>query len=165
VTRRCGAPEPLQYWGDLGLEFPWSSRGIVRYGRTAASGTYGFFRRSLLCRGDFSPSVNRLVGSAAVVSAVAADRDGIGYSSAGFLNSGVRALAVRDSAGEDMPLSRELLLYVNLPPGHQLPALVATFLATALGVEGQNSVRAAGYATLPATRRAYLFEHFALDDY
>lgn len=162
VTRRCGASRPLQRWSELGVVGDTAQRRASRYGRSAASGTYGFFRRRVLCNGDFAAEVNRLVGSAAVVSAVARDRDGIGYASAGFVHDGVRRLQVRDAVGGQLPLSRELLLYLNLPPGSPLPPLIAAFVATALDERGQDSVRSAGYEPLPAARRVALRRRLGL---
>jgi phosphate transport system substrate-binding protein len=150
ATRRCGAATPLRSWGELGLDQRWHRRPVARYGRTAASGTYGFFREQLLCGGDYAAGVNRLVGSAAVVRAVAGDIAGIGYASAGFLDSSVRRLRVLDSQGGERALSRELYLYVNRPPGAALPASVSAFVAQALSDDGQRLVRLSGYAALAA---------------
>jgi phosphate transport system substrate-binding protein len=90
------------------------------------------------------------VGSAAVVRAVAGDIAGIGYASAGFLDSSVRRLRVLDSQGGERALSRELYLYVNRPPGAALPASVSAFVAQALSDDGQRLVRLSGYAALAA---------------
>jgi phosphate transport system substrate-binding protein len=164
ANRRCGAQSPLESWSELGLGERWQSRRITRYGRSAASGTYGFFRGALLCGGDYAPRVNRLVGSAAVVRAVGEDRDGIGYSSAGFLSDSVRELRILDDSDEALDLSRDLQIYVNLPPGEALPALVAAYLSTALSDAGQTVVSAAGYTPLARRRRLELRQDLGLAD-
>lgn len=165
INRRCSGGDPLVRWGELGaIGAGWAQRPVTRYGRSAASGTYAFFRRQLLCGGDFSPEVNRLVGSAAVVHAVAADRSGIGYASAGFLNADVRPLRVVESpGGEELSLSRELLLYINLPPEASLSPVVRAFIAEALSEEGQAMVRSTGYLPLPRARRRALQESLEID--
>lgn len=164
ANRRCGAEAPVEYWSALGLGERLPSRRIARYGRSASSGTYGFFRGALLCGGDYAPRVNRLVGSAAVVRAVGEDRYGIGYSSAGFLSDSVRELRIVDESDEVLDLSRDLQIYVNLPPGESLPALVAAYFSTALSDAGQAVVSAAGYTPLARQRRLVLRQDLGLAD-
>lgn len=110
-----------------------------------------------MCGGDFAPRVNRLVGSSAIVNAVAADPDGIGYASGGYVDARVKALRIVDvSGGRELRLERELILYVNQPPGEPLEALVAAYLDLVLSSEGQRDVVRAGYRPLSrsALRRA-----------
>ena len=63
----------------------WSER-LVRvtllriYGRNSASGTYGYFKKVALGKGDVRDSVKEQPGSASVVQSVAEDQYGIGYS-------------------------------------------------------------------------------------
>jgi phosphate transport system substrate-binding protein len=156
ASRRCGAAEPQTHWADLGLPGDWAPQPIARYGRSSASGTYGYFRQTLLCGGDFAARVNRLVGSAAVVRAVSTDTTAIGYASAGFLSDGVRQLSVTDEDGVPLPLSRDLLVYINRPPGAPLPPLVRAYLEEALSRRGQQAVLAAGYTPLGESRLAAL---------
>lgn len=153
ANRRCGGESAVGRWAELGLTGPWEERYVTLYGRDAASGTYGFFRQQLMCGGDFKASVNRLVGSAAVVRAVSRDRSAIGYASAGFLTDSVRALRILDGQAREKRLSRDLLLYVNQPPGKPPQPLVSAYLQQALGAEGQAMVRSAGYSPLSAARR------------
>ena len=147
-TRRCGAPALISRWTDLGLTGAWGQRPVSSYGRSTASGTYSVFRRQLLCGGDFSPRLNRLVGSAAVVHAVGLDRGAIGYASAGYLNANVRRLQVLAGDGAPLALSRRLYMYLNSPPGAPLEPVIAAFLNVVLSPEGQREVRKAGYAPL-----------------
>ena len=153
ANRRCGAVAALTDWDGLDLGERWAGRPVVRYGRGAASGTYGYFRRELLCGGDFAPGVNRLIGSAAVVSAVGNDRESIGYASAGFVNGDVKRVLIRNARGETLALTRELLLYINRPPGAALPPLLAAYLELVLSAAGQDRVGVAGYSPLPAAQR------------
>lgn len=161
VTRLCGATTVPQRWGDLGLTQPgWSSRAIQRYGRNSASGTWGFFKQQALCKGDFRADVAEFPGSAAVVQAVAAAPQSIGYASFGFHLSGVKALSLQMPDGEIIapdaksirsgryPWSRPLWLYVNKAPGQPLPPLVAAFLQRVLSPQGQQRVTEAGYLPL-----------------
>ncbi|GAB2787386.1 phosphate ABC transporter substrate-binding protein [Halomonas shantousis] len=161
ATRRCGAPQTVARWGALGLEGAWASRPVARYGRNVASGTYGVFRRRALCGGDFRDDVNALPGSAAVVSAVGASPDAIGYAGLGYVTPMVHVVALSDETGQAWqpsavnvangryPLSRELYLYVNAPPDTALPALERAFLDLVLSREGQAIVVQEGFIALP----------------
>jgi phosphate transport system substrate-binding protein len=165
ANRRCGAAAGVRRWQELGLDGAWGRLPVTRYGRSSASGTYEFFRAQLLCGGDYDARVNRLVGSAAVVRAVGDDTSAIGYASAGFLSSSVRRIPVLDADGAELNLSRDLLVYVNRPPGEALPALVAAYLREALSERGQTAVRAAGYAPLEVQRRQRLLGELGLLEY
>lgn len=156
-TRRCGFPQSLRDWRDLTAFDGPRARPVNLYGRSAASGTHSIFRQKVMCGGDFAPRVNRLVGSSAIVNAVAADPDGIGYASGGYVDARVKALRIVDvSGGRELRLERELILYVNQPPGEPLEALVAAYLDLVLSSEGQRDVVRAGYRPLSrsALRRA-----------
>lgn len=161
VTRRCGSFSSVDRWGDLGLTQPgWAQRPLQRFGRNSASGSWGFFKQQALCNGDFRHDVGEYPGSAAVVQAVAATLNAIGYASMGTHLSGVKTLPVSrdgqhwispDAANirsGSYPFARKLYLYVNKPPGKPLEPLTAAFLHHVLSAEGQASVTRAGYLPL-----------------
>ena len=151
ATRRCGHPRLLRDWQALPATAAGPARPISLYGRSAASGTYSVFRDKVLCGGDFSAQLNRLVGSSAVVRAVATDRYGIGYASAGYVNATVKRLRIVDVEGASSErLSRGLYIYVNRPPRSPLEPLVAAYLDLVLSPRGQAEVRRAGYRPLAA---------------
>ena len=52
---------------------------IILYGRENNSGTYAFFKEHVLDKEDYSDYCQTLPGTAAVVNAVAKDKNGIGY--------------------------------------------------------------------------------------
>lgn len=173
-SRRCGAREGIQRWRQLGLDGP---EGRIRlHGRNAASGTQALFRRVALCGGHFRPEINEHPGSAAVVAAVAEDPRAIGYAGLNHLTPGVKALARRDAEGArhfpdpeavrrgDYALSRDLYLYLNLPPGESLPAAERAFLDLVLSPAGQAIVEELGFVALPETRRQRQRQGLALDE-
>jgi len=163
-TRRCAHPRLLRAWPELSGEYARFPEAISLYGRSAASGTYSVFRRTVLCGGDFARHLNRLVGSAAIVRAVATDRGAIGYSSAGHLNATVKRIAVVTDEGEaSEPLSRSLYLYLNQPPDAALDPLVAAYVDLALSPLGQREVARAGYTPLGEETRAALRSRLGLD--
>lgn len=161
-TRRCGGEESIERWSRFGLALPIDR--IVLHGRNVASGTHGLFSQVALCGGGFQPRLNEHPGSAAVVAAVAAEPSAIGYVGLNHLTPSVRAVAYRDVDGGlhwptpeavrsgDYPLARGLYLYVNLPPGRELPGPERAFLELVLSPEGQAVVEELGFVALPGGR-------------
>ncbi len=163
ATRKCGLRSAVATWGDLGLGGEWASRPIQLYGRNSVSGTYGYFKKTALCKGDFKDSVNEQPGSASVVQGVTQSLNGIGYSGIGYRTSGVRAVPLAKKAGDDFvaatpenavsgayPLGRFLYVYVNKHPNQPLAPLERAFMKMVLSREGQQVVIKDGYIPLPA---------------
>ncbi len=161
ATRKCGAKADITTWGDLGLTGSWEKRPIQLYGRNSVSGTYGYFKKKGLCKGDFKNNVNEQPGSASVVQSVSSSLNGIGYSGIGYKTSGVKAVALTKKEGTDFiaatpenalnktyPLSRYLYVYVNKKPGQALPPLEREFVKMVLSKAGQQVVIKDGYIPL-----------------
>lgn len=164
ATRRCGQRETIDRWGQLGLTGAWKDRPIQLFGRNSVSGTYGYFKDSALCNGDFRATVNEQPGSASVVQAVATSLNGIGYSGMGYRTSGIRALPISRRPGGPYveataenatrgtyPLARYLYLYINKRPDTPLSPLEREFVRMVLSREGQQIVVKDGYVPLPAS--------------
>lgn len=160
-TRRCGHPDDIRTWGDLGLEGTWQRRPIQLYGRNSVSGTYGYFKQAGLCSGDFKNTVNEQPGSASVVQAITASLNGIGYSGVGYVTSGVRAVPIAEDEGDEpvsvefetasdgtYPFTRFLYVYINKKPDSPLPPLEREFLKLVLSDPGQEIVEKDGYVPL-----------------
>ena len=111
---------------------------------------------------DFAASAQTMPGTAAVLQAVAKDKNGIGYGGAAY-GAGAKHLAVKadDSSpaiepteenvvGQKYPIWRYLFIYVN-------PALdkgeIATYLKWMRSDDGQAIVKDVGYFPLPASLR------------
>ena len=77
-----------------------AAQPIRLYGRNSASGTYGYFKETALCGGDYRDTVKEQPGSASVVQGVTEDKQGIGYSGIGYKTSGVKALDARQGRRE-----------------------------------------------------------------
>ena len=163
ATRKCGHPNDVTVWGDLGLSGEWASRPVQLFGRNSVSGTYGYFKKKGLCKGDFKNSVNEQPGSASVVQGVTKSISGIGYSGIGYRTSGVRAVPLAKKSGADFidatpdnavsgkfPLSRFLYVYVNKHPNKPLAPLEREFIRMILSKSGQGVVVKDGYIPLPA---------------
>ena len=163
ATRSCGGDKDLERWGDLGLDGDWTSRPLQLYGRNSVSGTYGYFKETALCKGDFKANVNEQPGSASVVQSVSTGLNAIGYSGIGYVTSGVRAVPLAAEHGGEFvaadpahaidgsyPLSRLLYVYVNRAPNQPLPPMEREFFRMVLSHEGQMVVAKDGYIPLPA---------------
>jgi phosphate transport system substrate-binding protein len=160
-NRKCGADKDVDRWGDLGLTGDWTGKDVQLYGRNSVSGTYGYFKKKALCKGDFKNSVNEQPGSASVVQSVSASLNGIGYSGIGYQTSGVRALPLSkkgdnyveanmaNAISKKYPLSRFLYVYVNKHPNKALAPMDAEFLKMVLSKSGQKIVEKDGYIPLP----------------
>ena len=160
-NRKCGATENVDRWGDLGLLGAWTGKDVQLYGRNSVSGTYGYFKKKALCKGDFKNTVNEQPGSASVVQSVSASLNGIGYSGIGYKTSGVRALPLskkddnyvaanmENAISGKYPLSRYLYIYVNKHPNKALAPMEAEFLKMILSQSGQKIVEKDGYIPLP----------------
>ena len=162
-TRRCGYPEEISRWGQVGLTGDWAGRDITLYSRNAVSGTYGYFRQFALCDGDFRDSINEQPGSSSVVQGVAESINGIGYSGIGYATSGVRAIPLAQEHGGELvaptaetaadgsyPLARFLYVALNKHPNRPLPPLEREFVKLILSRQGQEVVVRDGYIPLPA---------------
>ncbi len=163
-TRKCGYDKDIANWGDLGLTGAWKNRKIQLYGRNSVSGTYGYFKKKGLCKGDFKSAVNEQPGSASVVQSVTASLNGIGYSGIGYKTSGVKAVPLSKKAGKPFveatnenaiagkyPLARFLYVYVNKHPNKPLAPLEREFITMVLSKSGQEVVVKDGYIPLPAS--------------
>lgn len=135
---------------------------ITVYSRENSSGTYEFFKENVLKGADFVASAQTMPGTAAVLQAVAKDKNGIGYGGAAY-GAGAKHLKVKkddSSAGvepteenvrnQSYPIWRYLYIYVN-------PALdkgeVNQYLKWICGDDGQAQVKEVGYFPLPKNLR------------
>jgi len=161
-TRKCGYKGALKKWQDLGVSGSLGNKRFQLFGRNSVSGTYGYFKKKALCKGDFRNSVNEQPGSASVVQSVATSLNGIGYSGIGYKTSGVKALALAKKKGKAYvvanaknastgryPLSRFLYIYVNKAPNRPLAPKEKAFLRMVLSQTGQKTVIKDGYIPLP----------------
>ncbi|EWH09537.1 phosphate ABC transporter [Catenovulum agarivorans DS-2] len=161
-TLKCGAERDIQRWGDLGLTGEWARKDVQLFGRNSVSGTYGYFKKVGLCKGDFKNNVNEQPGSASVVQSVSSSLNAIGYSGIGYRTSGVKAVPLSKSGTQYVeatmenavrgkyPLARFLYVYINKHPNKPLDPLTAEFLKMVLSKTGQYIVEKDGYIPVPA---------------
>ena len=120
---------------------------IILYSRENNSGTYVYFKDNVLKGEDYSTGCQNLPGTAAVVNAVAKDKNGIGYGGAAYA-SGVRHAKVNgiepskeNIASGKYPISRFLYMYLRNKPTGELKKFVDWILSS----EGQAIVNEIGY--------------------
>ena len=165
-TRKGGYGKAIVTWGDLGLTGEWKDQPISMYGRNSASGTYGYFKKHALFKGDYKDEVKEQPGSSSVVQGIASDKYGIGYSGIGYMTSDVRAVPLSAEKGKvsewvpaesdfaysgDYPLARFLYLTVNYKPGSELDDLRSEFVRFVFSRDGQEVVVKDGYLPVPAS--------------
>ena len=157
-TRKGGMRSDVSTWGQVGLKGMWTSKPISVYGRNSASGTYGYFKKVALYKGDYKDSVKEQPGSSAVVQGVASDKFALGYSGIGYKTADVIALLVSKKTGRkcygpeaknaysgNYPIARFLYIYVNKNPNQPLDPLRAQFVKYIFTKEGQQAVIKAGF--------------------
>jgi phosphate transport system substrate-binding protein len=148
----------IRNWKEVGG----NDAPITVYSRENSSGTYEFFKEHVLQGKDFAASAQTMPGTAAVLQAVAKDKNGIGYGGAAY-GAGAKHLSIKkDGASAAVepteenvvsgayPIWRHLFIYVN-------PALdkgdVAAYLSWIRTDAGQKVVKDVGYFPLPANLR------------
>jgi phosphate transport system substrate-binding protein len=140
----------------------WSAVGgpdapVILYGRESSSGTYDYFREHVLLKEDFSPVVQTLQGTAAVINAVSSDKNSIGYGGIAYAKN-ARPLALGDAgkaavapseasvADGTYPLARKLFFYYP----SNAPQRVKAFADWTVTAEAQALVSKVGYFPLNA---------------
>ncbi len=142
-------------WTDLGVEVPGcANQEIIRISRQNNSGTYVYFRESVLGKQrDFKLGSRDMHGSKDVVDLVENTPCAIGYSGLAYATDHIKMLPVAtDSAAvmpsvataidQSYPIARPLFMYtLNQPTGH-----VKEYLDWVLSDEGQCIIAEKGYA-------------------
>jgi len=138
----------IKNWKEVGGD----DQEIKLYGRENSSGTYVFFQENVV-KGDYAANCQTLPGTAAVVNAIARDRNGIGYGGAAYAE-GISICKVKKDTvspgyiptaetikNNQYPITRYLYMYIrNKPTG-----LMKNYIDWILGSEGQKLVVETGY--------------------
>ncbi len=143
-------------WSEVGGE----NIPITLFGRQPTSGTFVFFR-DLVVKGDYSPNMNQMPGTSAIVEGVTQDKGGIGYAAIGYVKgaAGIAALSIAAAEGAEYisplddgkvfggqyAMTRPLFQYVNGKPTGALKE----FFEFELSKAGQDIVVKEGF--LPVT--------------
>ena len=161
ATRKCGYSNDINAWRQLVTAADWANDGIVLYGRDKTSGTRELFQERVLCQGEYKPSIQTRRTAVDTQLAVANNKYGMTYSGIGHTLAGARPVPIAMREGEpyimpnsenaangSYPLARFLYLYVNKPPGKNLPITLQEFLKYAYSRSGQAVVENDGFIPL-----------------
>jgi phosphate transport system substrate-binding protein len=191
MTRDARGPEEnIRTWGQLGLTGEWKDQPIQTYGY-AQTGMRHFFELRVFHGGDkWNPNYREYaetgtkmvpegsgIGSHDMLVTLSHDKYGIGWSGLGHAKSvpGLRAIALaKDEGGpyfeltkrnfqtHDYPLSRNVFMYLNRPPGQAVDPKLKEFLSFVLSQEGQTLLTQTG-AHLPLTEQILQAQRQKLD--
>lgn len=150
----------IEKWSQLGITNPQCANDeIIRVSRQSNSGTYVYFRESILGTSrDFKLGSRDMHGSKDVVDLVAHTPCAIGYSGMGYATPAVKMLRIAQMAGEPYyepnventlnktyPIARPLYIYsLGTPNEH-----TKKYLDWILSEAGQKIVAEIGYVPLP----------------
>lgn len=149
-------------WKDVGGE----DLPIVLYGRQSTSGTFGFFRDTVV-KADYAESMRQMEGTQAIVDAILADKEGIGYAGVGYVaaengqaRKGIKPVSIASKKGAvavsplDMaavlsgkyPIFRRIYQYLPTLPTKD--SLLAQLLVFETSERGMEIVRKQGFYPL-----------------
>ena len=144
-------------WTDLGVEVPGcKDQEIVVISRQNNSGTFAYFRKTILGKGDFRLGTRDMHGSKDVVDLVENTACAIGYSGLAYATDHVKLACISQQTGGDCtspsvatasdrsyPIARPLFMYTNGEP----TGYVGEYLNWIKSSEGQCIILNKGYAS------------------
>jgi len=146
-------------WSQLGVTPPGGNDEIIRISRQSNSGTYVYFKETVIPEGkEFKLGTRDLHGSKDVVELIGTTPSAIGYSGMGYATSHVKMLKVAIKKGDPAhgpslqnaidkkyPISRPLYMYtVGEPTGD-----IKSYIDWCLSDAGQKIVVDSGYIPAP----------------
>lgn len=148
-------------WSQLGMQIPGGPANdeIIRVGRQNSSGTYVYFRETILGKGrDYKLGSRDMHGSKDVVELVSKTPAAIGYSGMGYATPDVKMLRVAKKKGDTAyaptlenalnhtyPISRKLYMYTLGEPAGE----TRKYIEWVHSEIGQKIVAQTGYVPLP----------------
>lgn len=137
-------------WKEVGGE----DRKIVVYSRETSSGTYEFFKESVLDNKNYMSGILSMPATGAIIQSVKQTKGAIGYIGLAYLNRFVKPLSVsydggrhyaepsvRTAADGSYPVVRPLYYYYDA----EKESIVSPFVSYVLSDEGQASVLEQGF--------------------
>jgi len=145
-------------WTDLGIEVPGcKDQTIVVVSRQNNSGTYAYFRETVLGKGDFRLGTRDMHGSKDVVDLVENTPCAIGYSGLAYATEHLKLACISDKTGGDCTsptvasasdgsytIARPLFMYTNGEP----TGYVGDYLNWIKSETGQCIILEKGYASM-----------------
>jgi len=139
-------------WKDVGG----SDAEILVYTRDSSSGTYEYFKESVLEKEEFAANARSAASNAALASSVAQEETAIGYVGLAFVNDSVKALPVSaegkdaveatmaNAKSGDYPIVRDLYMYTV----GEAEGVAKAYLDFGLSSDGQKIVEEVGYISI-----------------
>ena len=137
-------------WKQVGGD----NRKIVVYSRETSSGTYEFFKESVLKNKNYMASSLSMPATGAIIQSVSQTKGAIGYVGLAYLSDRVKPIAVSYDEGKhyvlptmengtkrQYPVVRPLYYYYNVSD----KAKVSPFIEYVLSPAGQNIIKKGGY--------------------
>ena len=142
----------ISNWKDVGG----TDMKIVPYSRETSSGTYEFFKESVLMNRNYMNGIMSMPATGAIVQSISQTRGGIGYIGLAYLNRTVKAVrvsydegktfvepSVANAKNETYPIVRPLYYYYATSS----EAAVKPFIDYVLSAAGQKIVSEIGFIT------------------
>ena len=130
---------------------------IIPYARETSSGTYEFFKESVLKNKNYMSGIMSMPATGAIIQSISQTKGAIGYVGLAYLNKDVKAIHVSYDAGktfveptienaknETYPVVRPLYYYYNAAEESK----VKSFIDFVLSNQGQKIVSEIGFITL-----------------
>jgi phosphate transport system substrate-binding protein len=146
----------LTRWNQVGG----GKEEILIFSRESSSGTYVFFQEHVLKNKDYAPKTKLMPATSAIIEAVSADKDAIGYVGLGYALAAkdkIKIIGVKADANSPAvvpsdetvisgkyPIARPLYLYVGTKASENVNA----FVDFCLSERGQAIVKEAGYVVI-----------------
>jgi len=148
-------------WSDLGIKVPGCEDKIVVVSRQNNSGTYAYFKKAVLGKGNkFRQGTLDMHGSKDVVDLVEKTPCAIGYSGLAYATDHIQMACISkggadclvpsvDSAGDGTyPIARPLMMYTNGAPQGE----IKTYMDWIMSDEGQCIILKKGYAPIRSVK-------------
>ena len=139
----------IKNWKDVGGD----DRKIVVYSRETSSGTYEFFKESVLKNKNYMSSSLSMPATGAIIQSVSQTKGAIGYVGLAYISPRVKTIAVsydnehyaqpnlENAINKSYPIVRPLYYYYNKKNSQT----VAGLLQFVLSDEGQEIIKKSGY--------------------
>ena len=162
-TLKRGEPTEIKTWAEAGVTGDLAAKPISLRGRSATTGSQGFFQSLILQGGEFRAGMTEEKDNISLVKAIAADPAAIGFSGEMYQIPGIRAVPISWKAGEaayaidsladangTYPIVRPLQFVVDQTPDKELPETEREFLKYVFSKSGQEDVVKAGFHPISA---------------
>ena len=147
----------ITHWSQIGVEMPEGADEIIRFSRQSNSGTFVYFRNTVLGKsGNFKLGSKDLHGSKDVVHTVGDTPGAIGYSGLAYATDAVKlvpvsfdgqdpvAPSIQSAVDGSYPIARPLFMYTAGEP----EGAVKAYMDWIVSSEGQAIIEEMGYAPI-----------------